>query len=170
MPVTLAPVVAFGSRYALDHAGMSSKDIFTTLTLLILVTQPLDLLFDYVPEILAAFSCLSRIQDYLRREPAVASSGISRTLADSSTENNGEKGVESAIVLSNANFGWSTTEKPLLSSLNFSIPAGKLTVVTGPVACGKSTLIYGILGETTLSQGPFDFRLGRSHSAIRQPG
>jgi ATP-binding cassette subfamily C (CFTR/MRP) protein 1 len=46
------------------------------------------------------------------------------------------------IVVRNGTFGWS-----------FSIKVSGLTMIIGPVACGKSTLLKALLGETPSSQG-----------------
>ena len=65
-----------------------------------------------------------------------------------------------AISVRDAVFGWSTqfeNDNPLPADshgLTFEIPGqGSLTVITGPVGCGKSTILKAILGETHFLQG-----------------
>ena len=58
-----------------------------------------------------------------------------------------------SIVVRNGTFGWSSSDEPVLRDLNFSIKAFGLTMIIGPVACGKSTLLKALLGETPSSQG-----------------
>ena len=41
----------------------------------------------------------------------------------------------------------------VLKDVSLSFPVGKLTVITGPTGCGKSTLISGILEECVLLEG-----------------
>ncbi|KAK8001740.1 ABC transporter [Apiospora marii] len=176
LPVTLAPVLTFGVVAAQSHRGdgntiLGSNRIFTTLSLLALITQPLDLIFAFVPEILAAVACFQRIEDYLRQKPFSSSEGAIPTTSHetlshkSSGEGSNAEGWGShghsekplpageAIRLQDAAFGWSKDAGPVLRSLNLHIPAGGLTMVIGPIASGKSTLLKGILGETPLRRG-----------------
>lgn len=44
-------------------------------------------------------------------------------------------------------------KNPTLSDINFSLPAGAVTVIMGPSAAGKSTLIRGLLGLWPTVQG-----------------
>jgi ABC-type multidrug transport system fused ATPase/permease subunit len=55
-------------------------------------------------------------------------------------------GPRSAYRLENAWASWEPDE-PVFQALNVCIPAGKLTCITGPVGCGKSTLCKALLGE-----------------------
>ncbi|KAI0121748.1 hypothetical protein BJ170DRAFT_644151 [Xylariales sp. AK1849] len=174
VPVTLAPVATFGIFSAESQkeigAALGSNRIFTTLSLLSLITLPLDLLFAYVPEILAAVACFSRIQDYLYQKPlprtrsctsiaplGLSSLGSSTRDASSSSNFSGDDEKKlldgEAIRLRKAVFGWTTEAGPVLSSIDLSIPSAKLTMIIGPIASGKSTLLKGILGETPISGG-----------------
>ncbi|KAK8017726.1 P-loop containing nucleoside triphosphate hydrolase [Apiospora rasikravindrae] len=178
LPVTLAPVLTFGVVAAQSHgdsnAILGSNRIFTTLSLLALITQPLDLIFAFVPEILAAVACFKRIENYLRQKPssssAAASSDQTHPAASHETlshKSSGEDGSNAdgwassekplpageAIRLQDAAFGWSKDAGPVLRSLNLRVPAHGLTMVIGPIASGKSTLLKGILGETPLRRG-----------------
>lgn len=163
MPVTLAPVVTFAifSSKSQNEIGnaLGSNRIFTTLSLLSLITQPLDLLFGYIPEILAAVACFSRIQNYLcqnaRPDAQKLSNSTNHRSSSSSSSSSDEKTplIGEAIKLRNATFGWTSEAGPVLSSVDLSIPAAKLTMIIGPIASGKSTLLKGILGETPISSG-----------------
>jgi ABC-type multidrug transport system fused ATPase/permease subunit len=57
------------------------------------------------------------------------------------------------IVVRNGTFRWSSSDEPVLKDIGFSIKASGLTMIIGPVACGKSTLLKALLGETPSSQG-----------------
>ncbi|KAK8047506.1 P-loop containing nucleoside triphosphate hydrolase protein [Apiospora saccharicola] len=175
LPVTLAPVLTFGVVAAQSHRGdgdtiLGSNRIFTTLSLLALITQPLDLIFAFVPEILAGVACFQRIEDYLRQKPTSSTTEGSIPTASHETLSHRSSGegsnaekwsspseqplpVGEAIRLQDAAFGWSKDAGPVLHSLNLQIPSGGLTMVIGPIASGKSTLLKGILGETPLRRG-----------------
>lgn len=50
------------------------------------------------------------------------------------------------LTLSNVSMGW-TDEETILGDISFSAHPGQIIGVTGPVACGKSTLGKGFIGE-----------------------
>ncbi len=58
-----------------------------------------------------------------------------------------------AMIVQDGSFGWDKENKPLLQSINISVPKGKLTMLVGPVGCGKSTLIKALLGEAITMTG-----------------
>ncbi|KAM0819840.1 hypothetical protein AB5N19_05656 [Seiridium cardinale] len=174
IPVTMAPVATFGIFVSQSHKeavpALGSSRIFTTLSLLSLITQPLDLLFAYVPEIIAAIACFSRIQVYLYQKTQFdvgthfdstsrKSSSYTRTINDSSigsdSDEINEKALPSdtAILLRDVALGWNSEADAVLQSLDSRIPSHKLTIITGPIASGKSTLLKGILGETPVLRG-----------------
>ncbi|KAG8530148.1 uncharacterized protein KY384_005631 [Bacidia gigantensis] len=52
-----------------------------------------------------------------------------------------------ALEIYNGNFGFEAEKEPLIKDINLRIPRGKLTMVVGPVGCGKTLLLKAILGE-----------------------
>ncbi|XP_038067008.1 ATP-binding cassette sub-family C member 9-like [Patiria miniata] len=59
-----------------------------------------------------------------------------------------------AIKISNGSFLWDPDSgTTILSDINVEIPEGKLTIVTGQVGSGKSSLLSAILGEMTTVSG-----------------
>jgi len=52
-----------------------------------------------------------------------------------------------AIKITDAVFTWSNTSSSSVLCANVTVPLGKLTVVVGPIASGKSSLLYAMLGE-----------------------
>lgn len=83
----------------------------------------------------------------------------------SSESHHGEAGTElssigsemyrGSILLENASFGWSQSSQDLVSEATVRIDSSEaqLTILTGPVGCGKSTFLKGILRETPYSKG-----------------
>jgi ATPase subunit of ABC transporter with duplicated ATPase domains len=55
------------------------------------------------------------------------------------------------ISVQGGNFGWSGDFQ--LRDVNFSIITGNIVILLGPVACGKTTLLKAILGETSHFEG-----------------
>ncbi|KAL9954310.1 hypothetical protein ACROYT_G041831 [Oculina patagonica] len=63
-------------------------------------------------------------------------------------------GEDPCIVLENVVCSWhGDWNKPTLKSLCLSVSAGHLVFITGPVGCGKSSLLYAILHEIPLLKG-----------------
>ena len=58
-----------------------------------------------------------------------------------------------ALSIEDGNFGWESEKPALMSSLRISIPRAKLTMIVGPVGCGKSILLKAILGEVPAISG-----------------
>lgn len=57
------------------------------------------------------------------------------------------------LQIEEGSFGWDTDKEPLLSSIDISIPRDKLTMIVGPVGCGKTTLLKALLGEVPTLSG-----------------
>lgn len=182
-PLLLSPVFTFMLFILISpdtRADVTTESIFTTLSLLNLMTQPLVWLFQAVPLFVASLGCLDRIGKYLNAQPRIEQrsikflEGSSKTALSSSksslnelTEVTEEKGVLSenqhsnAVTIRNGNLGW-LESKPILKNLNVDIPRSKLTMIVGPVASGKSTLAKAIIGELPCSHGQIVLNLPRS--------
>lgn len=140
-PTYLSPVVTFAA--AGRRLGMA--ELFASLSYLQLLTGPLNQLFQKIPTMIAGFTCIKRIQDFLGKE-----SSVDYRHFEVAGCNVGEQDV--AISLENMKVGWSE-EKWQLTDLNLAIPKSQLTIITGPVACGKSTFCKSLLGEVSFTEG-----------------
>ncbi|XP_070555573.1 ATP-binding cassette sub-family C member 9-like [Ptychodera flava] len=60
-----------------------------------------------------------------------------------------------AIKITNGEFSWDIdpASKPSLTDVNIDVPSGKLTMITGGVGGGKSSLISALLGEMVTKSG-----------------
>lgn len=58
-----------------------------------------------------------------------------------------------AITVRDAVIGWDTEKDPLLQSINMVVPREKVTMIVGPVGCGKSVLLKALLGEVPTVSG-----------------
>ncbi|KAK7736546.1 hypothetical protein SLS53_006977 [Cytospora paraplurivora] len=129
---------------------LSLVQVFASLSYLTLVTSPLSQLFQRIPSILAALTSLRRIQDFLEQEPR-----SDYRIFSESPGFHGE-GDSIAISLEGASVGW-THGKWQLNGLDLTIPRSQLTIITGPVAAGKSTLCRALLGEVPFIKGNIKF-------------
>ncbi|KAF6838319.1 hypothetical protein CMUS01_04702 [Colletotrichum musicola] len=172
-PGSISPVVTFGAYTAIaqrDHTALDSNRIFTSLALLNLITQPLNELFAHMPNIMAAIACFGRVQAFLLSPDTSTNAGAGQSEGSQSgcsTHPDTEKQpslpvtpvmddlvtTEHAIEIRRAKFGWKADAEATLSDVSLNIPRGKLTMIIGPVASGKSTLLKAILGETPVAEG-----------------
>lgn len=157
--------------------------MFTSLSLILLLAQPLSQVFQTVSQVVAAAACIDRIQKFLEAEPRGDHRLLDapRSTLDLSPPSNvagryGRLRVPDEIELVTVKapskatimpisdqravirvidgaFGWTQDEEPILKSINFEIQPGSLTIVVGPVASGKTTLLKALLGETPSSKG-----------------
>ncbi|KAI1733387.1 ABC transporter [Xylaria scruposa] len=165
VPSTLTPAAVL----TLAPEGLEASRIFTAISYLVLLSAPIRLC-QALPSIQSAFICLGRIQRALACEPrrdfrrfALAlESGIRRpdnghadTVIDLARKlpNQTERfNVNSAVSIVNGSFSW-TAERMVLRNITATIPARKITMITGPVASGKSTFCKALLGEVPVAEG-----------------
>ncbi|KAI7878707.1 hypothetical protein K492DRAFT_217842, partial [Lichtheimia hyalospora FSU 10163] len=121
---------------------LTAATAFTTVALFNLLRTALDMLPDYITQMLQARVSAKRIQDFLKEEE------VSESPSFQSVTN-----IHVGFV-NNATFGWENDpNKAIIKDLNLSFPRGKLSVVCGPTGSGKSTLLASLLGETHCFQG-----------------
>jgi ATP-binding cassette subfamily C (CFTR/MRP) protein 1 len=164
IPTTLAPFITF-LVYAIIAAVKKDETVlsaqaFASLSLISLLTSPLLTFCQALPTFFQAVSFFDRIDAYLSKQPAsmLASPPSSQSLAfppdQTELRNLGQPPVSTGIIISfsHADIAWSRTSKLVLQDLSLDIRPG-FTAITGSVAAGKSTLIWSMIGETTLKRG-----------------
>ena len=57
------------------------------------------------------------------------------------------------ITVQDGTFGWNVADEPVLRDVNLTITESEMTMIIGPVGCGKSTLCKALLGEVPCSKG-----------------
>ncbi|KAM7186181.1 ABC transporter [Rhypophila sp. PSN 637] len=170
-PQLLSPVVTFAMFIGIARSGTATLDparIFTSISLLYLISEPLFNLFAGMMELMSAIGCIARVEQFLQspsRTDSRTNGRVGGTRAHSSDDekksgsNTELSGLEvqnpdrACISVKDGSFGWEDESSPVLRNLNFSVSAGDIVFVKGPVGCGKSTLIKALLGETPLSSG-----------------
>ena len=174
----IAPVLTFAvfSALALKTHGKTSLDVgkaFTSLALFALLAEPLSSLILALNSFAGSLGSFDRIQAFLETSEHVdkrlrsdrddASGNFSGSIPwtkESTETSSTEKSMKlfskidgDAICIDDGSFGWDTEKDPLISSLNIKVPRGKLTMIVGPVGCGKTTLLKALLGEVPTQQG-----------------
>ncbi|KAI0879864.1 P-loop containing nucleoside triphosphate hydrolase protein [Annulohypoxylon maeteangense] len=144
-PLCISPVMTF----AFSSSTLGVTTIFTSVSYIILLANPLSVLFQLFPSLLAALTCLNRIQAFLEQDGRLEF----REFSDQSVDEGGRKPrMAPSIQISEGSFGWDTN-KLCLKKVDISIPSSALTIVVGPIASGKSTLCKTLLGETPVAHG-----------------
>jgi ATP-binding cassette subfamily C (CFTR/MRP) protein 1 len=138
----------------------------TSLAALNLLTPPLSSLLYAIPQGWAALGCFARIQEFLQQVSRTEQRLVEAAAPDSSNRSFHEDndGVEMTplrgtqvnpeIRLQGSSFGWSESSSSTVKEANTRISSEtKLTIMVGPVGCGKSTFLKGLLGETPKALG-----------------
>ncbi|RAH67797.1 ABC transporter [Aspergillus aculeatinus CBS 121060] len=146
MPVLLSPIFAF----AFSLGNLNTTAIFTSLAYLQLLCGPFSTLFQVAPQLLAAFTSLSRIQIFLEGESRHDYRHLLMSDEPWKEKTAGEK-LPPVVDITAGGFGWQSNVLTL-KNLDVSISAG-LNIIYGPVACGKTTLCKALLGEIPFTEG-----------------
>lgn len=172
IPPSLGSPVAFIIYVtALGDSDLNVSRAFAALSLISLVTQPVKtVIFAYGP-LVEALACFRRIETYVS-SPEHKNAGLSRDFSDEPQIGGSDielrplssrKGLQRSAVMNadDVSFGWKDGDLPVIKPMTISLVKSEFTFLIGPVGCGKSTLIKGLLGELPT-------RSGRVRSTIQQ--
>ncbi|TVY42741.1 ABC transporter [Lachnellula subtilissima] len=134
--------------------NLDTETAFTTVAILTMVTHPANMVMTIVPRAVASFAGFDRIQSFLLRPSLRASRG---TLPKASSNHfsrdpaSGEFARPSpAILIQQLGIG---DKQLILQDINLEVPAGSMTIISGPTGSGKSTLLRAMLGEVVPARG-----------------
>ncbi|KAF3103528.1 hypothetical protein TWF102_003714 [Orbilia oligospora] len=168
-----------------SQEGLNVNVLFTSLAILNITLQKLQIVIQIIPGLMNSFGCLMRIEEFLMAETK-SDNRLQREIRSRVSSNGNGFGDESEglksddqdipmqrirrlsrdgakplIEVTQLTAGWSQDEK-ILNDVSLDIISGEMTIIVGPVGCGKSTLLQSLLGETTVHEGfvnihgPFD--------------
>ncbi|OIW32028.1 P-loop containing nucleoside triphosphate hydrolase protein [Coniochaeta ligniaria NRRL 30616] len=173
-PLLISPAATF----AVTGRALTVQNVFTSLAYIQLLCNPLTHLFQVIPQLMAALTCLERIERFLvfgTTDDSEAAT-LAREGRTEYTANEDKQAVglarsppdAAAVLVEDGEFGWDQTN-PVLHGVNVKIPAAKLTIVVGPVASGKSTLLKGLLKELPLTRGQVSMASNRVAYCDQEP-
>ena len=148
------PVLVTASAFAIHSLvlkhPLTADRAFSSLILFNMLRDPLALFQDTLTRLLQSYTSCVRIQAFLEEPDTLKYKQISRPGP-----------ADPAIGFEDAFVGYATPDEikdaefePFrLGKLNLAFPTGSLSVITGPVGSGKTTLILSLLGETNLLSG-----------------
>ncbi|KAK3671387.1 hypothetical protein LTR78_008665 [Recurvomyces mirabilis] len=149
---TISPVLTF----ALSGRYLDSNRVYTSLAFLMVMATSSYMALRSAPQLANAFICMARIQAYLesdeREDYRIMISDRTAQTQHSEDEKGMARHSLPAFVIKDGAFGWQEGQ-PVLHDINLSLPKRGLTIVAGPVACGKSTLCQALLGEIPYHSG-----------------
>lgn len=169
--------MAGGLFWTSTSGRLSAAEAFATLSIVALVSSPLQVLLNAFPQFTSVTSCFGRIQRYLLLDDQVDQRTLSgyleselRTNLVPGSDPNAEHSLNSVeletfqstdansykntlVRFENASVAVSDRATPILKDLTLSINHASLTVVLGPVGSGKTTLLRTLLGETNIVEG-----------------
>lgn len=153
IPLLLSPPLTF----AFAQKTMDVTRMFTSLSYLLLLTNPLSEIFQVIPQFLSALACLGRVQAFLECETRDDYRKVLNDIRrDANKTHLSESGTANTsvypIVVKNGNFGWDD-ERYTLRNVNTQVAKSSLTIVIGPVGSGKSTFCKALLGEIPFRDG-----------------
>ncbi|KAL2062648.1 hypothetical protein VTL71DRAFT_5720 [Oculimacula yallundae] len=177
----LAPGAAFAIYVIVASVNGQTLDVtsaYTALSLIALLVAPIRAFVFSTPPLIAAIGCFDRIETFLssptkkdhrmilpdsgahtdsvpKSLSAFESSGHGSDIELSEFSPQKPSSSSAAIVVKNLTLAWSDVESDssVIKDVTFEILPGQLTMIVGPVGCGKSSLLRGLLGETPSSKG-----------------
>ena len=164
-PINLAPVATFAVYVIISvfwkNETLLTAQAFTSLALVSLLTTPVVVFIQALPEVIGCLSSFDRIHEYCNYGTGMGSpneqcKSQSNNGPDFNLQDMGPNSVELArsspqdkiISFDGQSFGWSKTGSAVVKDLNLLIKPKSITAIVGPVGSGKSTFLESMLGET----------------------
>ncbi|TFK50262.1 P-loop containing nucleoside triphosphate hydrolase protein [Heliocybe sulcata] len=174
---TLISLISFFTYVTLGNQ-LSVSTAFAALMLFTMIKDPLDVAPTYIMQIIDIRVALQRIEDYLNEDEvetgtsSLANAGPGDASYQGLAITNGTfkwnevretgdplKHALEAVECHIADSGSSTRARMVvgrdftLRDVDITFPEGKLTLITGPTASGKTALLMALLGEMTILSG-----------------
>ncbi|EQL02449.1 ABC transporter, transmembrane domain, type 1 [Ophiocordyceps sinensis CO18] len=173
--ITPVVVVAGGLFWTKFSGGLDAAQVFSTLSIIALVSNPLVMLLLAYPSFAGIMGCLGRMQSFLVLEERTdrrvvgqesAKAGKSHLSSSKTQDQNLElrplhnmtdigniASEHCAVRFLDASIAVADGADLILHQINVDIAQSSLVMVVGPVGSGKSTLFKAILGEMPLCKG-----------------
>lgn len=143
-------------------ADFNTRIVFTALSTLNLISNPLLMIGQRLAILMSSLASLQRIQLFLEDQQAPQDLLESVKHVQGSADDkrmtlwSGDQAV--TIRLDRVDVFWEAQSSPTLHDVSLIFPAGRLSTVSVPSSCSKSTLLLAALGEVPLSSGSITFR------------
>ncbi|MCJ1309562.1 hypothetical protein MMC25_003222 [Agyrium rufum] len=168
VPNTMGPLLIFiiyaGQSAAEGASKLSTAQAFTSLAILSLLSAPAAELLLSIPQLASGTGSLGRIEKFLLsavRQDRRSSDKIANPTREQA-KGNGDIELQQlpkiqdtsiAVAVDGVSLRPSPTAPTVLQDIAFESKKASLTMIIGPVGCGKSLLLRAILGELDADQG-----------------
>lgn len=166
----LATFIFFVISTKFTSKTLDTAAAFTALSLISLLSRPVNTFIQAIPMVNTALACLQRIELFLtsdaRKDHRLemqesttanvldrAGDNIEMHDLSLSTRPSFQANAQVLVATKNASFSWIIDGRPAVSDVSFNLYKSQFCFVIGPVGSGKSTLLKGLLGETPSTQG-----------------
>lgn len=147
----LVTSAAFGVHVLVLKQPLTADRAFASLVLFNMLRDPLALMQDTISRLLQAYTSCIRIQSFLNEPETLKYKQIS--VPSPSDPSIGFRDALFAYPGQEEDDCAEEIDQFRLGELDLTFPTGQLSLVTGPVGSGKTTLILSLLGETVLLKG-----------------
>lgn len=171
-----SPILTFSTwaGVAKNHDGtLSLGKVFASYLYISLLASPLTSLLVTFPALIGSMVCFGRIQAHLNGKERKDNRNQPYTEPMMKDKLDTSSGSEQETILTDMNttpsplpplsphiianiqgrFRWEEEGEPVFDVHDFNVERGSLTFLIGPVGCGKSTLVKGLLGELAALEG-----------------
>ncbi|KGO44507.1 ABC transporter, integral membrane type 1 [Penicillium expansum] len=155
-PVTIAVYAATKLKLGLETP--STDIVFTSLSLISLLTNPVVLLSVSWTRFTSATGCFDRIQEFLQKdsranEVLVRGEWVAPENASGTKLNSVSAQSRPLVCMADCSFSLGLDSPAILHGITLKMQYASYTAVTGPIGSGKSSLLEAILGEMYLREG-----------------
>jgi len=139
--------------------GFTVAQAFTSLSIVSLSSTPIAEWTAAYPTIVASLACLERIEAYVLSDEQHDKRVVSKQLNTVSSNGDERLGpnrgpVDVALIaLRHVNLTLPGKSEPVLQDITIDIKKSTVTMILGPVGCGKSLLLHSILGHIPITSG-----------------
>ncbi|GAA5998451.1 uncharacterized protein JCM10292_002702 [Rhodotorula paludigena] len=149
------PLVSFWAYVKLQGQDLTVAIAFTALSLFSLVRGPLNQIPSFSIRILQLNVSISRMEAFFA-EPEISQHAVAE-----------QRAAAPRLAMHGATMRYAGADsgEPALQDVTVVPPEGKLTVVSGPTGCGKTSLLLGFLGELELLRGRVELPASMSYAA-----
>ncbi|KAK6217677.1 RAS2 protein [Pestalotiopsis sp. IQ-011] len=189
---TIAPLATFATFVIVSRGSGQPLDVasaYSSLSLIYLLSDPIAIVIRTIPMLSAAKACFERIHHFLlsescddmRQSLSQGSSEDAISSESTRSENPASRELQNLetqpalyhgaplMMVSDASFGWSFTEPPILKDISCTVRSQHFTFVIGNVGSGKSTLMKALLGEIRQIKGSIYTGLREVALASQEP-
>ncbi|KAJ5518059.1 ABC transporter integral membrane type 1 [Penicillium expansum] len=158
LPPAVTIAVYAATKLKLGLETPSTDIVFTSLSLISLLTNPVVLLSVSWTRFTSATGCFDRIQEFLQKdsranEVLVGGEWVAPENASGTKLNSVSAQSQPLVCMTDCSFSLGLDSPAILHGITLNIQYASYTAVTGPIGSGKSSLLEAILGEMYLREG-----------------